>query len=178
MRPFAQTSKTVTQEQVPPDLQAQVERASRYGYSFGKLAIQAKLTIGEPGDKYEQEADRVAAHVVQRINQPEAVSAKQEENIQRVEKPGVAEIQMKSLVQRREAIGGGEASTDLESAINNAKGGGQALDAGLQRSMGEAMGADFSGVRVHTDAQSDKLNKSISVQSGEEEQRRFLSLLN
>ncbi|MBN4003349.1 MAG: DUF4157 domain-containing protein [Nostoc sp. LPT] len=166
MRPFAQTSNTVTQEKlVPPDLQAQVERASRFGHSFGKLAIQPKLTIGEPGDKYEQEADRVAAQVVQRINQPEAVSAKQEENIQRIEKPEKSEIQMKSLVQRREAIGGGEASTDLESAINNAKGGGQALDAGLQRSMGQAMGADFSGVRVHTDAQSDQLNKSIQAKA-------------
>ncbi|MFN6486073.1 MULTISPECIES: DUF4157 domain-containing protein [unclassified Nostoc] len=166
MRPFAQTSKTETQEElVPPDLQAQVERASRFGHSLGKLAIQPKLTIGEPGDKYEQEADRVAAQVVQRIHQPEAVSAKQEENIQRVEKPEESEIQMKSLVQRREAIGGGEASTDLERAINNAKGGGQPLDAGLQRSMGEAMGADFSGVRVHTDAQSDQLNKSIQAKA-------------
>ena len=32
--------------------------------------IQAKLTIGEPNDKYEQEADQVAAQVVQRINAP------------------------------------------------------------------------------------------------------------
>ena len=32
--------------------------------------IQAKLTIGEPNDRYEQEADRVASEVVQRINAP------------------------------------------------------------------------------------------------------------
>jgi len=32
--------------------------------------IQAKLTIGEPGDKYEQEADRVASQVVGQINVP------------------------------------------------------------------------------------------------------------
>jgi hypothetical protein len=93
------------------------------------------------------------------------VSSKQEENIQRVEKPEESEIQMKSLVQRREAIGGGEASTDLESAINSAKGGGQTLDAGLQRSMGEAMGADFSGVRVHTDTQADMLSRSIQAKA-------------
>ena len=30
--------------------------------------IQAKLTIGEPGDRYEQEADNVARAVVQHIN--------------------------------------------------------------------------------------------------------------
>ncbi|MEA5516993.1 hypothetical protein VB654_23485, partial [Nodularia sp. UHCC 0506] len=34
--------------------------------------IQMKLSIGQPGDKYEQEADRVAADVVQRINAPES----------------------------------------------------------------------------------------------------------
>ncbi len=34
--------------------------------------IQAKLTIGEPGDKYEQEADKVANDVVQRMNAPAA----------------------------------------------------------------------------------------------------------
>lgn len=33
--------------------------------------IQAKLTIGEPGDKYEQEADQVAAKVVNQINTPQ-----------------------------------------------------------------------------------------------------------
>ena len=37
------------------------------GHSFSELAItpiQAKLTIGEPNDQYEQEADRVATQVV------------------------------------------------------------------------------------------------------------------
>jgi hypothetical protein len=33
--------------------------------------IQPKLTIGEPGDKYEQEADQVAAQVVNQINAPQ-----------------------------------------------------------------------------------------------------------
>lgn len=39
--------------------------------TVGLEGVQAKLTIGAPGDKYEQEADRVAADVVQRINSPE-----------------------------------------------------------------------------------------------------------
>ena len=60
---------------------------------------------------------------------------------------------------------GGEASTDLESSIQSARGSGQSLDANLQRSMGQAMGADFSGVKVHTDSQSDQLNKSIQAKA-------------
>ncbi len=75
------------------------------------------------------------------------------------------ELQTKSLVQRRENLNGGEASTDLESSIQSARGGGQSLDPNLQAQMGQAMGADFSGVKVHTDAQADQLNKSIQAKA-------------
>jgi hypothetical protein len=43
--------------------------------------IQTKLTIGEPGDKYEQEADWVAAKVVQQINSP-ATQSKESQSVQ------------------------------------------------------------------------------------------------
>jgi hypothetical protein len=111
-----------------------------------RLTIQPKLTIGEPGDQYEQEADRVAAEVVNRINTPSRHSSSQGQPIQ------------------RRAIAG-EASTDLDTAINSARGGGQPLEEGLQRSMGQAMGAEFSGVRIHADAQSDQLNQSIQARA-------------
>ncbi|MEO0826014.1 MAG: hypothetical protein AAFY67_10170, partial [Cyanobacteria bacterium J06642_9] len=45
--------------------------------------LQAKLTIGEPDDKYEQEADRVAQNVVQRINSLQSEPAPQDETVQR-----------------------------------------------------------------------------------------------
>ncbi|GET37588.1 eCIS core domain-containing protein [Microseira wollei] len=147
--------------------------------------IQAKLTIGQPGDKYEQEADAVAAKVVEQINTPasaqstqgqsvqrqeeekeEEVQAKHEISaLQRMEEPEERDIQAKLIQMRGEAIGGGEAATDLDTAINSARGSGQPLDASLQRSMGQAMGADFSGVRVHTDSQSDRLNQSIQAKA-------------
>lgn len=141
--------------------------------------IQAKLTIGEPNDRYEQEADRVASEVVRRINAPasagrsvqrqeeaeEEIQAKPEiTSLQRRSKPE-AELQAKLTLQRREAIAGGKASPDLESTINLARGRGQPLDAGLQQSMGQTMGADFSGVRVHTDTQSNQLNQSIQAKA-------------
>ncbi|WP_434686691.1 eCIS core domain-containing protein [Pseudanabaena minima] len=131
-----------------------------------KMAIQAKLAIGEPNDKYEQEADANAARVVQQINSSTSASTtSQSQPVQRQGTEEDEEVQMKPIVQRRENIGGGEASTDLESAIQSARGSGQSLDANLQRSMGQAMGADFSGVKVHTDSQSDQLNKSIQAKA-------------
>ena len=141
-----------------------------------RMAIQAKLSIGEPNDKYEQEADATASKVVQQINSPTQDQSVQREAMEEEEelqmKPISSiqreatmeeeeELQMKSLVQRRENLGGGEASIDLESSIQSARGSGQSLDASLQAKMGQAMGADFSSVKVHTDSQSDQLNQSI-----------------
>jgi hypothetical protein len=190
-RVVAPASESESLESEEETLQRQEEgNESATPYS---LPVQAKLTIGEPGDKYEQEADRVASQVVKQINSPEAAQSTQGQSVQRQEepveelqaKPSISdlqrtplplevqrvgmpegeELQAKSLLQRREAIAGGEASTDLDTAINSARGSGQPLDAGLQRSMGQAMGADFSRVKVHTDAQSDQLNQSIQAKA-------------
>ena len=46
---------------------------------------------------------------------------------------------------------GGAAGPELTGAIESMRGGGQALDPGIRRSMGEAFGRDLSGVRIHTD---------------------------
>ncbi|ODG98615.1 hypothetical protein A4S05_08180 [Nostoc sp. KVJ20] len=136
--------------------------------------IQAKLTIGEAGDKYEQEADQVAKDVVQQINTPQTNALPKEDSAQiqpntlQRQQANKEELQRKHLpeiVQRREAIAAGEASRNLESAINSTRGSGQPLDASLQKSMGQAMGTDFSGVRVHTDAQADQLNQSIQAKA-------------
>ncbi|MBD2681498.1 DUF4157 domain-containing protein [Nostoc paludosum FACHB-159] len=140
----------------------QLKTASRLSLPTDGV-VQTKLTIGKPNDRYEQEANRVATSVVRQINLP---SETQSGVVQGKEKEGHGlRKKPQPMVQRQEAIGGGEASTDLTSAINSAKGGGQPLDAGLQQSMGQAMGADFSGVRVHTDKQSDQLNQSIQAKA-------------
>lgn len=123
--------------------------------------LQAKLTIGQPNDKYEQEADRVAHDVVQQINSAQTAEASPQTLAQRQEET----VQMKPLLQKREVLEGGEASPNLELSIKQARGSGQPLDANLQRQMGQAMGADFSGVKVHTDSQADQINQSIQAKA-------------
>jgi hypothetical protein len=142
--------------------------------------IQPKLTIGTPGDKYEQEADRVASQVVRQINAPTAAQGHQPQSVQREALPEEDELQMKPMLQRLEmpeedelqmkstlAMGvvEGDASPNLESAIQQSRGSGQALAPDLQTKMGQAMGADFSNVRIHTDTQSDQLNRSIQAKA-------------
>jgi hypothetical protein len=152
--------------------------------ALASMPIQAKLNIGEPNDRYEKEADATAAKVVQQINSaPQGGSVQKQESMESEDKelqmkPAISKIQKqelmededeklqaKSLVQSRENLNGGEASTDLESSIQSARGGGQSLDPNLQEKMGQAMGADFSGVKIHTDSQSDHLNKSIQAKA-------------
>lgn len=63
--------------------------------------------------------------------------------------------------------GSGEAETapDVEQDIQRARGGGQALDSGARTRMESAFGADFSGVRVHTDGKADTLNRQLSARA-------------
>jgi hypothetical protein len=132
------------------------------------FAVQPKLTIGQPNDAYEREADQVAEDVVQRIHSPQfAVSNPEDPNdlsIQRRSMPKINKLQMRAM-QRQVAIDGREAGTELESSIAHARGGGQPLEEGLQRSMGRAMGADFSRVKIHTDMNADRLNRSIHARA-------------
>jgi len=89
-RPF--TDPTVSDEVSPhkqelPDLQTQLERGARFSQSLSRMkvygnrpAIQPKISVGAPGDKYEQEADQMAQQV---MSMPAAIS---DPPIQRLEK--------------------------------------------------------------------------------------------
>ncbi len=149
--------------------------------------IQAKLTLGPVGDKYEQEADQVAKQVVGSISsssQPNPQRQEEEEELQMkpissIQRQEEEELQMKpiSSLQRQEeeeemmqasptdSFAGGPISGDLESQIQGARGGGQPLAGPVRGSMEQAFGADFSGVKVHTGSQSDSLNRSVQARA-------------
>ncbi|MBW4555737.1 MAG: DUF4157 domain-containing protein [Trichormus sp. ATA11-4-KO1] len=147
-------------ETVQPDVQKKAEVANFTVSSpaYQPPRLQMKLSIGQPGDKYEQEADRVAADVVQQINAP------QHSSVQREKMQDEEELQMKPMVQRV-SDGGMAATPDLEASIQRAKGSGQPLSDNIRQPMEQAFGADFSGVKVHADAQSDELNQSIQAKA-------------
>ncbi|MBN3922114.1 C2 family cysteine protease [Nostoc sp. NMS4] len=80
-RPFAPITKqtTLTPLRQPQQTEGLVQRKTNLLEISGLMpqpktkrpqVIQAKLTIGQPGDKYEQEADTVARQVVQRLHAP------------------------------------------------------------------------------------------------------------
>ena len=65
----------------------------------------------------------------------------------------------------RASEGDGNVVPEVEGAIESSRGGGQSLDSGVKAQMGSALNADFSGVRVHTDAGADGLNHSLSAKA-------------
>ncbi|MEH2236759.1 eCIS core domain-containing protein [Nostoc sp.] len=185
MTPEGQERLTVLQAKMDGLLNSRLEHAKQYSHNIANIPlrrpdtptpIQAKLTIGEPGDKYEQEADETARQVVQRIHQPqsdklqrdslpeEELQMKPSGNIQRESLPD-EELQMKPMVQRRVSDGGIAATQDLEASINQARGGGQPLAKNIREPMEQGFGADFSRVKVHTDSQADQLNRSIQAKA-------------
>jgi len=61
--------------------------------------------------------------------------------------------------------GQGGNSEVIEHTIENARGSGAALDTSVRRQMESRIGADFRHVRVHTDSQSDNLNRVLDARA-------------
>ncbi|WP_094674592.1 DUF4157 domain-containing protein [Hydrocoleum sp. CS-953] len=195
-----QSEPTLQREELPEEeedktLQMQSEDAIQLkcqDCEQEKVEVQPKLTIGAPGDKYEQEADRVAAQVVQRINAPATppVSSPNGGGENKIQsKPAIPLLQQvpepseeireqgrekmfrsQSEFDQRVSRQGVEASVpnvqgDFERTLNRAKGGGSPLDRAFRGKVEPEMGADFSGVKVHTDSEADRLSQSIQAKA-------------
>lgn len=124
-------------------------------------SIQTKLTIGKPGDKYEQEADATAAKVM-------AMSNKESEEIHRqshtnvATKPKVLKYSSLSLQAKANKI---STSANLESRLGSSKGGGSPLPDDIRGFMEPRFGSNFGDVRVHSDSSAVQMNKELGAQA-------------
>ena len=153
-----QLSGMHTAQRAPVLLALQQTHGNRYVQQV-VVGIQAKLKVGQPGDKYEQEADRVADEVM-RMPEPQVQCQEEEEEL--IQTKLLAE-QITPLVQRQveeeeeeflqaKSRDGAspEVAHDLESEINAIRGGGRSLSGSERAYFEPRFGYDFSGVRVHT----------------------------
>jgi hypothetical protein len=93
-------------------------------------------------------------------------SAKEDEVQRVVDVSGLQKVMAaQEDVQMQGDVSAGAASADFESSLSRARGGGTPLGAKVRGQMESAMGADFSGVKVHTDNRSDHLNRSIQAKA-------------
>ncbi len=128
--------------------------------------VQAKLTIGEPNDTYEQEADAVADQVMK-------MPSNSRSGIQRkCAKCEEEELQMKPLgppirpiVQKRSNAVGGNAPSNLSKPLSGSKGSGQPMPTATQQFMGNGFGTDFSHVKIHTDNRAVQMNRQLNAKA-------------
>jgi Domain of unknown function (DUF4157) len=146
--------------QSSPPLHPMLQLQRQIGNQAVGRLIQTKLAVGEPDDVYEQEADRVAAEVVREIHAsaPPAAQPQLPANI-------TSTPHIQSLLQGKTTMGKMAVSTEVEASIQQKRGSGQPLPDGLRSSMEQAFGTNFSGVRVHTDGESDRLNQLVQARA-------------
>lgn len=155
-----------------PDVVDQQTKIHSILHSTG---AQAKLNIGQPNDKYEREADRVSDRVMSMPDpklQRQPVNEEEEETVQ--SKPLADQIT--PLMQRQEespeeeeetvqakgdSAAPSTASSSVESGINSIRGNGQPLAVSTRAFFEPRFGANFSGVRVHTDSNANNLTRSV-----------------
>jgi hypothetical protein len=102
---------------------------------------------------------------VQTMRVQRAPEEEDEVQTMRVQRAPEEEDEVQTSPQGRDALGSFEASDTFESSLGAARGGGQPLADTTRGLMEERIGADFSGVKVHTDAHSDQLNRAIQAKA-------------
>ncbi|MEK6749785.1 MAG: DUF4157 domain-containing protein [Pseudomonadota bacterium] len=122
----------------------------------GRFIVQPQLTIGQAGDPYEQEADHVADQLVGHMQASKATSTQTNAEPHR---PNIT-----PFIQRQ-GEGSAAVAPQLEHGIKQSRSSGEAIAPSVRGSMERAMGADFSGVRVHANSEADTLNRSLNARA-------------
>jgi hypothetical protein len=150
------------------------------------LPIQTKLTIGKPGDVYEQEANQIADRVM-RMPEPSVRQVEPEEDeaegmvqkeiadkitplVQRQVLPDIEEeekeevIQTKAIDDRAAPLAPTQESFEVPSTIHEVLSSpGQPLDPETRAFMEPRFGHDFSRVRVHSDAAAERSAREVNA---------------
>jgi hypothetical protein len=121
--------------------------------------LQPKLTVSDPNDFYEQEADRVADAVLRLPEPPVGNGAPVPASVQR-QAPEEEELLPTKHDDASPAV-----SAPVEAAIHSLPGRGQRLPASVRSFMEPRFHADFSAVRLHTDAPAHDLARSVNAQA-------------
>lgn len=132
-------------------VQSLLRLQQQYGNRFvqrviAQHAIQTKLKIGQPGDKYEQEADRVAEMMLQR-------------------QCTTPECEEEEMLQMKQTLGPIKSNEDAVGQILQHKESGRLLEPETREFMESRFGYDFGDVRVHTDAYADKVSRQLGAEA-------------
>jgi uncharacterized protein DUF4157 len=130
----------------------------------GRLLQRKKLAITEAGDRYEQDADRVAEHVMAMPGHPLqhacACGGTCADCRNRQSGRPAVQLQMKHVAARDAAVT--EAPPSVHDTLHSS---GQPLDAPTRAFMEPRFGVDFASVRVHQGARSARSAAEVSARA-------------
>ncbi|MGB8191537.1 MAG: DUF4157 domain-containing protein, partial [Chitinophagaceae bacterium] len=143
--------------------------------SFFAPVVQPKLTVNQPNDAYEQEADSMADSIM-REPAPQSFFTPASDGIQRVkhsiqckcdhcqEEEKKEKLQRKPIVQAK-SDAAPTVSDSLASSIESTRGNGSPMDKSTQSFMENRLGSDFSSVNIHTGGQAAKMSSEINAKA-------------
>jgi peptidoglycan hydrolase-like protein with peptidoglycan-binding domain len=147
-----------------------VQRASSCACGGGcplctaEAQTQPKLTISEPGDSFEREADRVADQVM-RMADPQVRAVPAPPTVQRACAACEEEEKAKLQAKRRSSDAGPPAASAPRIVHEVLRSPGQPLEAATRAFMEPRFGHDFSGVRVHTDGKAAESARAVNARA-------------
>jgi hypothetical protein len=118
------------------------------------------LTINEPGDRYEQEADRVADQVM-RMPASESVQASRATSGSQLQRACAQCEEEEKGIHRKETGAGPAAAPPIVHEVLGSPG--QPLDADARAFMEPRFGHDFGSVRVHSDAKAANSARAVNA---------------
>lgn len=142
-----------------PDQSSRAQTGSGLGHDFGRvpvrmaapLKIQPRLTTGIPGEKYEQETDRVAEQVVRTPDSP---------NAKHPDGPGTDPIRRLSL--HAGAVPSASTPSTVHGALSSP---GQPLDPGTRTFMESRFGHGLHQVRLHAGPEASSAAQSVQARA-------------
>jgi hypothetical protein len=119
--------------------------------------------LAQVGDRSGGATSEVHASILSRATDARPASA--QESLLRLQRTYGNRYVNRVIDLSRKGHGEGDVAPEVEADIQRERGAGQALDSAARAQMEPAMGADFSGVRVHTGGQADTLNRNLSARA-------------
>ena len=126
--------------------------------------IQRKLSVGKEGDEFEKEADSTADRVMRmpetNFIQRKCADCEEEEKVQRK----IVNENAAPIIQSKPAgdmvIGEGTSR-----AIQSSQGRGSSLSRYMQSFMSSRMGTDFSGIKIHSNAEAVQISEGLNAKA-------------
>jgi len=146
-----------------------VVAASRSQGNRSGPSVQTKLTVSEPGDLQEQEADQVAAQV---MKMPAPATPPQPPGDEQGNVPGIQRLsilnrylQRFSLQRVADGVGGTDVDDGMQSRIEGMSRGGQPLPQSEREFFEPRMGVDLGDVRVHADGEAAETSQDLNARA-------------